>query len=77
MAIKEIKAAGYEGPITATAQFEDERRELMEAGATVTYNIFSEAGAGYADHVCKNVGLVCKTDFIPTGSVIPDLRNTH
>ena len=71
LAIKEMKSAGYEGPITATAQFEDERLELIDAGATAAYNIFSEAGAGYADHVCKNVGLVCKTSFTPFDSGIP------
>ena len=73
LAIKEMKSAGYNGPITATAQFEDERLELIKVGATAAYNIFSEAGAGYADHVCKNVGLVCKENFTPIDSGIPKL----
>lgn len=75
LAIKEMKSAGYDGPITATAQFEDERLELIKVGATAAYNIFSEAGAGYADHVCKNVGLVCKENFIPIESGIPNFDN--
>lgn len=70
-AIKVMKSAGYDGPITATAQFEDERLELIKVGATAAYNLFSEAGAGYADHVCKNVGLVCKENFTPIASGIP------
>ena len=75
LAIKEMKSAGYNGPITATAQFEDERLELIKVGATAAYNIFSEAGAGYADHVCKNVGLVCKENFTPIDSGIPNFQD--
>ncbi len=75
VALEEIKASGYEGPVTATARFEDERLQLEDAGATAAYNIFTEAGAGYADHVCRNIGLVCKTEFVVSGDVIPDLKN--
>ena len=75
LAIREMKSAGYKGPITATAQFEDERLELIKEGATAAYNLFSEAGAGYADHVCKNVGLVCKENFTPIDSGIPNFKD--
>lgn len=74
LAIKEIKAAGFTGAVTATARFEDERLELEEAGASAAYNIFAEAGSGYADHVCKHTGLACRTEFIVSGSVIPNLK---
>ncbi len=74
-ALQEIKSAGYQGPVTATARFEDERLELEAAGATSAYNIYAEAGAGYADHVCRATGLVCKTEFIVSGTEIPVLRN--
>ncbi|MDZ7642078.1 MAG: cation:proton antiporter family protein [Desulfurivibrio sp.] len=73
LAVQEIKSAGFAGPITATAQFEDERRELEAAGATAAYNIFSEAGAGYADHVCQATGLVCKTEFVVSAAGIPTM----
>lgn len=74
LALEEVRRAGYTGPVTATARFEDQRLELEEAGAAAAYNIFSEAGAGYADHVCKNIGLVCKTEFVVPGTTIPNLR---
>lgn len=74
LALQEIKASGFNGPVTATARFEDERLELEEAGATAAYNIFSEAGSGYADHVCKTTGLVCKTEFVVSASEIPTLK---
>jgi glutathione-regulated potassium-efflux system ancillary protein KefC len=71
LALQEIQAVGFQGPITASSRFEDQRLELEEAGATAAYNIFSEAGAGYADHVCRTTGLVCKTEFIIPSSSIP------
>ena len=74
LALKEIKKVGFEGPVTATASFEDQRLQLEEAGATAAYNIFSEAGAGYADHVCRATGLVCKTEFVVSGNTIPVLN---
>lgn len=71
LALQEIQAVGFQGPITASSRFEDQRLELEDAGATAAYNIFSEAGAGYADHVCRTTGLVCKTEFIIPSSSIP------
>jgi len=73
LALREIQSAGFQGPVTATARFEDHRLELEKAGATAAYNIFSEAGAGYADHVCRATGLVCKTQFFVPGSEIPTM----
>lgn len=74
LALQEIKGAGFDGPVTATACFEDNRLELEEAGATAAYNIFSEAGAGYADHVCQATGLVCRTDFVVSATQIPTIK---
>ena len=73
LALREIHSAGFQGPVTATARFEDQRLELEEAGATAAYNIFSEAGAGYADHVCRATGLVCKTRFFVPGNDIQSM----
>lgn len=75
LALKEIKSAGFQGPITASSRFEDQRLELEAAGATAAYHIFSEAGAGYADLVCKATGLVCKTQFIvPDTAIVNHIR---
>lgn len=72
LALREIHSAGFQGPVTATARFEDQLSELEAAGATAAYNIFSEAGAGYADHACRATGLVCKTQFfVPAGEIPP------
>jgi glutathione-regulated potassium-efflux system ancillary protein KefC len=71
LALQEIQSTGFQGPVTASSRFDDHRLELEEAGATAAYNIFSEAGAGYADHVCRTTGLVCKTQFIIPDTGIP------
>lgn len=71
LALREIQSAGFTGPVTASSRFEDHRLELEEAGATAAYNIYAEAGAGYADHVCRATGLVCKSQFVVPGNAIP------
>ncbi len=77
LALQEIQSAGFKGPVTASSRFEDHRLELEEAGATAAYNIYSEAGAGYADHVCKTTGLVCKAQFVVPNTVIPQYPVTE
>ncbi len=67
MALQEIQDADFSGPVTASARFDDDLLELEQAGATAAYNIFTEAGAGYADHVCRATGLVCKSEFFVSG----------
>lgn len=74
LALQEIKSAGFKGPVAATARFEDERLELERAGATAAYNIFAEAGSGYADHVCKMTGLVCNTKFVVSASEVSNMK---
>ncbi len=54
-ALAELQKSDFSGMITATARFDDEQKELIQAGATAAYNVFAEAGAGYADHVCQEI----------------------
>lgn len=56
-AINRLKSIQFDGIIAAIARFEDERQELEEAGADAAYNIYSEAGIGFADHVCINLNM--------------------
>ncbi|MFZ5758781.1 MAG: cation:proton antiporter [Thermodesulfobacteriota bacterium] len=74
LALKEIRSAGFTGPVTATSRFDDEKRELEEAGAVAAYNIYAEAGAGYADHVCRATGLVCRSEFVVSATEIPVMK---
>lgn len=46
-----LRQAGFAGRITVTAKFADEEASLLDAGASSVFNIYSEAGAGFAEHV--------------------------
>ena len=50
-ALKQLKEASFHGRIAATARYPDEEEQLYEAGATAVFNVYTEAGAGFADHV--------------------------
>jgi predicted Kef-type K+ transport protein len=49
--LEELKAASFIGRVAATARFPDEVEALTQAGATTVFNIYTEAGAGFAAHV--------------------------
>lgn len=50
-ALEQLKKANFQGGIAAIAMYDDQRQELLKAGAQAAYNIFGEAGAGFAEHV--------------------------
>jgi hypothetical protein len=52
-ALNELKQRQFRGKIAATAMFDDEVKELKQAGAHAAYNIYAEAGFGYAEHICQ------------------------
>jgi predicted Kef-type K+ transport protein len=54
-AAEQLKALGYQGKIAAVAKFPDEIQQLEEAGVHAAFNLFAEAGAGFADHVCDDL----------------------
>lgn len=61
-AIQQLNEAGFKGKISATAQFPDEQEELLEAGVTFAYDLYEEAGQGYADDIIANLNFAGKTD---------------
>ncbi len=50
-ALEQLREIGFKGGIAATARYEDEEAQLHEAGATAVFNIYAEAGTGFAGHV--------------------------
>ena len=50
-ALEQLREISFPGRIAATARFPDEETLLRQAGATDVFNIYTEAGAGFADHV--------------------------
>lgn len=55
MAIKEIKKSKFSGKISAVAVFDEDITALKKAGATSAYNIFADAGSGFAMHTCESM----------------------
>ena len=55
-AIKELTQGQFEGRIAAMALYEDQVEELRKAGAHAAYNIYDQAGFGFAEHICQAFG---------------------
>lgn len=50
-ALMQLTEISFPGRIAATARYPDEEEKLHDAGATAVFNIYTEAGTGFADHV--------------------------
>lgn len=50
-ALDQLAALNFHGKIAATALYPDEEEQLREAGVAAVFNIYTEAGVGFADHV--------------------------
>lgn len=55
IALSQLKQRNYKGQIAAIAEYPDQLEELIEKGVHAAFNIYSEAGAGFACHVCKQL----------------------
>ncbi len=53
--LRQARGMGYGGRLVAVARFEDEVPELLEAGADAAFNLYSDAGAGFAEHAEKEL----------------------
>ena len=50
-AASSLKEMGYQGHIAATTKYPDEELSLKEIGVDHTFNIYSEAGLGFANEL--------------------------
>lgn len=50
-ALEQLRNITFTGRISTVARFPDEVSILKKAGATAVFNIYTEAGAGFAEHV--------------------------
>jgi glutathione-regulated potassium-efflux system ancillary protein KefC len=50
-ALEQLQAIEFPGRIAATARYPDENEVLLQAGADAVFNIYAEAGTGFADHI--------------------------
>jgi Trk K+ transport system NAD-binding subunit len=59
-----LEQSHFEGEVAAVAQFEDQAEELKAHGVKAVFNLFAEAGTGFAEHVCEN-GLLKDAVLMP------------
>lgn len=55
-ALEQLKKISFAGRITATAGYPEDEKKLLNSGATAVYNVYTEAGTGFADHVDAHYG---------------------
>ena len=49
--IKQLETKGHDTMIAALSRYDDEMEELKQAGVQVVFNLYAEAGTGYAEHI--------------------------
>ena len=49
--VEQLKESGFKGKVASIAKFPDELEKLHDAGVDTVFNIYTEAGAGFAAHV--------------------------
>ena len=54
-ALDQLRKITFTGKVTAIARYPDEVAILKKAGATAVFNIYTEAGAGFAEHIENHV----------------------
>ena len=54
-AARQLKAVGYSGKVAGVARYADEIEALKKVGVHAAYNLYAEAGAGFAEHVCNEL----------------------
>jgi glutathione-regulated potassium-efflux system ancillary protein KefC len=50
-AAKTLKRPDFQGVVTAAGKFDDEVKQLREIGLDTAFNLYSEAGSSFAEHV--------------------------
>jgi voltage-gated potassium channel Kch len=66
-----LRESHFTGNIASTAQFEDEMKELRALGVDEVFNLFGEAGTGFAEHICDH-NLVNEPELLSkNGSMMP------
>ncbi|MEL6217248.1 MAG: cation:proton antiporter family protein [Pseudomonadota bacterium] len=58
LALEQIRLAKFNGFVAALARYPEDVTALTEAGANVAFDVYGEAGAGFAGDIAERIGLV-------------------
>lgn len=50
-ALEQLRESAFNGRVAATAKYPDDEEPLRQSGVTAVFNIYTEAGTGFADHI--------------------------
>lgn len=50
-ALQQLREVSFAGRIAATARYQDEKEQLQRLGVKAVFDVYTEAGAGFAEHV--------------------------
>jgi predicted Kef-type K+ transport protein len=53
IAARQLRRRNYKGLISAASRYPDEREPALAAGVDLDFNVYDEAGAGFAEHVLE------------------------
>lgn len=51
--LEKLKASNYKGKITVITKYDDHTEKLIEAGADIAFNVYAEAGIGFAEETFR------------------------
>jgi len=51
----QLKEQGYTGKLAAVVKYKDEIQDLKDVGIHAVFDLYAEAGAGFAEHVCETL----------------------
>lgn len=55
--VKQLQLTGFQGKIAGIARYADEREQLLNEGVDVIFNLYAEAGAGFAEESLELLNL--------------------
>ncbi len=55
IALEQLKSRNFKGQIAAIAEYPDQMDGLLAEGVDAAFNIYREAGSGFARHVCEHL----------------------
>ncbi len=55
----QLQRMGFEGTLSAIVRYDDDIEALRTAGVQAVYNVYQEAGAGFASQVCRRLDGSC------------------
>ncbi|MEM7170407.1 MAG: cation:proton antiporter family protein [Pseudomonadota bacterium] len=65
-ALEQIVKGGYDGFVAAVAKYQDQADTLRASGAHVAFNIYAEAGTGFAAHINDKISTLIDGPAPPT-----------